>query len=131
MKSTNARSAISSGDLASIVSDVAHLLPAQGPLNVFIHHNTLHAFEDLAFEDAVVVEAARKFGCEPFLPEQSYRDEFAHGRITDGDLREILAEDAGERGDRRVANLVPWSELAFTVIRHGIPRLKGAELRWH
>ena len=40
----------------------AHVLPAQGPISVFIHHNTLHAFEHLPFDDAVC-EAAGVFGC--------------------------------------------------------------------
>lgn len=31
-----------------------HLLPSQGPLSDFIHHNTLHAFEEIGFEGAVV-----------------------------------------------------------------------------
>ena len=40
--------------LARTIDYIAHLLPAQGPITVFIHHNTLHAFEDLPFtEDAI------------------------------------------------------------------------------
>ena len=50
--------------LERALDHVAHLLPAQGPISVFIHHNTLHAFEDLPFERAVVL-AGELFGCEP------------------------------------------------------------------
>ena len=39
----------------------AHLLPAQGPITVFIHHNTLHAFEDLSFDEGVQ-QGAKVFG---------------------------------------------------------------------
>ena len=33
--------------LEQAINHAAHLLPAQGPITVFIHHNTLHAFEEL------------------------------------------------------------------------------------
>jgi len=59
---------------------VAHLLPIQGPIGVFVHHNTLHAFEHLPFEQAVV-EASQLFGAEPYMSEAAYRAEIARGRI--------------------------------------------------
>ena len=44
--------------LTRVIDRLAHLLPAQGPISIFIHHNTLHAFEHLPFEDAVERAAA-------------------------------------------------------------------------
>lgn len=78
-----------SNDIHSLLAHVAHLLPTQGPIDVFIHHNTLHAFEHLSFEEAVQ-EAARVYGAETFLPEQRYLDEFRAGRITERDLDQAL-----------------------------------------
>ena len=55
-------------EVSTLIAEAAHFLPAQGPIDVFIHHNTLHAFEGERFEDAVV-RAARLFDTEPFLSE--------------------------------------------------------------
>ena len=54
------------------VEHVAHLLPAQGPITVFIHHNTLHAFEDLPFAEAVK-RGGKVNACQPYLSEDRYR----------------------------------------------------------
>lgn len=77
-------------DIRAILNHVAHLLPTQGPIDVFIHHNTLHAFEDLSFEDAVE-QAAKVYGAEAFLPEQRYLSEYQSGRITKADLESVIA----------------------------------------
>ena len=58
----------------------AHLLPAQAPIQVFVHHNTLHALEDLTFQEAVL-EGAAFYGCQPYLPEGRYRAKLAGGEF--------------------------------------------------
>ena len=55
--------------LADVIEHAGDLLPAQGPITVFIHHNTLHAFEDLPFNEAAMKGAADLFGCQPYLSE--------------------------------------------------------------
>lgn len=71
----------------------AHLLPRQGPIGVFVHHNTLHAFEHLPFEEAVR-QAAQLFGAEPYMSEASYRAELARGRIQFVDVDAVLDREA-------------------------------------
>src|SRR5438105_9807030 len=80
--------------LKAIIDHAAHLLPAQGPIPVFIHHNTLHAFEDLPFADAVK-KAATVFGCQPYLSKARYREEMARGRIRFAELHGVLQDELG------------------------------------
>lgn len=75
--------------LRRAVEHAAHLLPMQGPIGAFVHHNTLHAFEDLPFEQAVI-EASRRFGGEPYMTEAAYRTELARGRIHLEDIDAVL-----------------------------------------
>jgi hypothetical protein len=78
--------------LRAALHAASYLLPAQGPITVFIHHNTLHTFEDRAFDDAVQCGAAI-FGCEPYLSEDRFRAELAKGRIRREDLQAVLAKE--------------------------------------
>src|SRR3954470_4481857 len=96
--------------LREAIEHAAHLLPAQGPITVFIHHNTLHAFEDLPFTDAVQ-KAGEVFGCQPYLSKERYRDELARGRIRFADLEAVLREDLGTRGDESILRLGTRFEL--------------------
>jgi uncharacterized protein YbcC (UPF0753/DUF2309 family) len=128
---SHAASSTTSGqsDLARVVDHVAHHLPAQGPISVFIHHNTLHAFEDEPFEDAVV-RAGRQLGCEPFLPEHTYRDELLRGRISDRDVDAVLASELGDRAQEPVVLQVPRCELWRRILVHGIPDARDFGLTW-
>src|SRR5215467_6274841 len=115
--------------LAHLIDELANLLPAQGPISIFIHHNTLHAFEHLPFEQAVVC-AAGQLGCEPFLAESRYRDKLASGRILAKDVEALLREQLGTRGTTDVRGVGSRFELWRAVVLHGIPAACGRELAW-
>lgn len=104
-------------------------MPAQGPLHVFIHHNPLHAFEHLRFEEAVV-QAGRLLGCEPYLAEERYREELRRGRIHERDLGEVLAAELGGRGAEAVIDRVSRLEFRRRLLVYGLPELSGPALRW-
>lgn len=124
------RQARAPGDrLANIIDLAAHLLPAQGPISIFIHHNPLHAFEHLPFEDAVELAAARH-GREPYLAEPRYRAKLAEGRILAKDVEALLVEQLGPRGAEDVAGLGSRLDLWRAVVLHGIPAVAGRELQW-
>src|SRR5215471_7057381 len=102
-----------SSRLQQAIEHAARLLPHQGPIGVFVHQNTLHAFEHLPFEQAVV-EAAQLFGAEPYMSEAAYRAELARGRIQLVDIDAVLDSEADalviphlSRGSLRRAMIVP------------------------
>lgn len=115
--------------LHEAIEHAAHLLPAQGPITVFIHHNTLHAFEDLPFTTAVE-KGARTFGCQPYLSEDRYQAELTRGRIRFSDLHAVLKEDLGVQGDR-VLPLGTRLELRLAMLQYPLRFAPTEELLWY
>ncbi|HEY2839484.1 MAG TPA: putative inorganic carbon transporter subunit DabA, partial [Pirellulales bacterium] len=115
--------------LAHAIEHAAHLLPSQGPIRVFIHHNTLHAFEHLPFHEAVKAGGAT-YGCHPYLPEDRYRDKLARGRILFEDLAAVLIEDLGDDGDRLLGYLGTRYHLRLAMLQHPLRLGPDEELRW-
>jgi uncharacterized protein YbcC (UPF0753/DUF2309 family) len=115
--------------LTRVIDRLAHLLPAQGPISIFIHHNTLHAFEHLPFEEAVE-HAAGRLEREPYLPESRYRTKLASGRILPRDVEALLHEQLGAAGAKDLAGAGSRFQLWRAVVLHGIPEATGQELSW-
>ncbi len=115
--------------LTHVIDQLAHLLPAQGPISIFIHHNTLHAFEHLPFEEAVE-RAATELGREPFLAESRYRQKLASGRIRPRDVEALLLEQLGTRAAEDVAGVGSRLDIWRSIVVHGIPDATGPELSW-
>jgi uncharacterized protein YbcC (UPF0753/DUF2309 family) len=74
-----------------VIEEVGRLLPTQGPIDVFIHHNPLHEFEDRPFFEALE-QAAELYRAAPYLPLETYQQEFRDGRINRRDLRDAILE---------------------------------------
>ncbi|MCA9570693.1 MAG: DUF2309 family protein, partial [Myxococcales bacterium] len=77
-------------EVGEMLHHLEHLLPAQRPIEAFVHHNTLHQFEHMPFHEAVV-HAARLYNAEPYMPENAFRDAWKVGRILEADVDHVLA----------------------------------------
>ncbi len=98
---------------------------AQGPIGVFIHHNTLHAFQHLPFETAVC-EAAKLFGTEPYWTEELYRNAMNRKRIRAEDIYAVLSREPG-------SDVIPGlhrRELRFSLLLPGIRTFDAASVAW-
>ncbi|MBV6433493.1 MAG: hypothetical protein IANPNBLG_03671 [Bryobacteraceae bacterium] len=111
--------------LRQAVEQAAHLLPWQGPIGVFVHHNTLHAFEHLPFEQAVM-ESWRLTGAEPYMSEAAYRAELARGRIELADIDAVLDDEP----DALVLAGLSRGALRRAMITPGVREFDAATILW-
>jgi uncharacterized protein len=78
-----------------VVHELKHYLPAQAPLKDFIHHNTLHAFQNLKFEEGTQ-QAATVFGYKVTLSLQEFRGLYQKERISPQVLEKVIVERKGK-----------------------------------
>ncbi|MDR3638223.1 MAG: DUF2309 domain-containing protein [Isosphaeraceae bacterium] len=116
--------------LSEVIEHAAHLLPAQGPITVFIHHNTLHAFEDLPFHEAVK-KGAQVYGCQPYLTEDRYRDAMRRGRIRFAELHEMLEQDLGEQAYDPIPCFGTRLDLRQAMLQYPLRTGPTHELVWY
>jgi uncharacterized protein YbcC (UPF0753/DUF2309 family) len=116
--------------LSEVIEHASHLLPAQGPITVFIHHNTLHAFEDLTFHEAVK-KGAHVFGCQPYLSEDRYREALRRGRIRFAELQEVLEHDLGDRAREQIPCFGTRLELRLALLQYPLRTGPTEELVWY
>ena len=77
-----------------VIGHIRHYLPAQAPLKDFIHHNTLHAFQEYPFFEGIR-RASRIFGYKTSLNLAEYRSLYAEKRVDERVLDKVLADRKG------------------------------------
>lgn len=126
MSSSHAASGEESS-LSAIIDEISHYLPSQGPIKTFVHHNTLHHFEDLEFFEALDA-AADIYGANTALPEPTYQRFFEQGRITHGDLNRALLEH-GFHGEPWIYGVSKRKIVRSLLFSAPVP-LTAETLRW-
>src|SRR5687767_5894496 len=113
---------------AHVLHELKHYLPTQTPLKDFIHHNSLHALQQMKFYDAIF-KASKIFGFQVTLQLAEYRELFRRGRIKEHVLERVIQERKG------AAQIATWKEKLLqqhydTATRPRIGRLR-AEWKEH
>ena len=115
------------------IAHLDHVLPGQAPILNFVHHNTLHGYQHLPFEQALAA-AEQLTGICAYLPEERFRALYRADRISDADLdtafaqREELETEAVlvHAGDRDIHR----GEVLRVALVHGVEALPLSQLIW-
>ena len=81
-------------DEQHLLHELKHYLPSQTPLKDFIHHNSMHAFQEKTFFDGIF-KASSIFGYQVTLPLHDFRQLYQTGRIRTEVVERVIAERKG------------------------------------
>lgn len=112
-------------DEHEILHELKHFLPAQAPLKDFIHHNTLHAFQNLKFYQGIR-KASDMFGYKTSLSLDEYRGLYEEKRISPDILKKIIAEKKG------AALVKEWTEKVISkeYENSSLPKIGAIRSNW-
>lgn len=108
-----------------VLHDLKHYLPAQAPLKDFIHHNTLHAFQQLPFHKGIR-QASEILGYKVSLSINEFRKLYGEGRIAEDVLERIIKETKG------IDQFVLWKEKVLNEQFEpaALPRIGSLRSNW-
>ena len=119
--------------LLGIIEHLDHILPGQAPIKDFVHHNTLHGYQHLPFEEALK-SAHAVTGHYGYMSQQEFVAYFKEGRITKADLLYVINEDSSLNSDdtwwQANDHTISKAELIYTAMRYGKEGISTGRLNW-
>jgi hypothetical protein len=116
-----------------IIADLDHILPGQAPILDFVHHNTLHGFQHLPFEQALS-EVERLTGIRAYQSEEEFRRCYAAQRIDDEDIDAALNDAPDLEPDTVLLEIgdskVHRRHIYRLAMIYGIEPTTPEQLRW-
>lgn len=118
--------------LEDTLEHLRHLLPNQGPIKDFIHHNPLHGFQSIPFHEGVAL-ASKLFGAKSYLDPEFYQTQFKKGLITEAQFKFVVEQlsnqnsrtvyeenrpSAAEAKAHRPADVSQWGLRSFWKFHH-------------
>ena len=82
-----------------ILKSVSHWLPTQGPIKDFVHHNTLHAFQNHPFHEGII-RASQMYGGSPYLSLSDYQKRYQNKEISDSGIDRALSAHSSDPKER-------------------------------
>lgn len=98
-------------DIHKVIHDLKHYLPAQAPLKDFIHHNTLHSFQEYNFFQAIK-KSSEIFGNKTILSLNEFRTLIQKNEINLDVLKQIIENKKGSK------NIDEWHHRILTKNYH-------------
>ncbi|HRX69607.1 MAG: DUF2309 family protein [Gammaproteobacteria bacterium] len=115
------------------IAHLDHVLPGQAPILNFVHHNTLHGYQHLPFEQALT-EAEQLTGIRAYLPEEEFRKLYQAGRIGDADLDAAFAQRPTLLAEETLAQVaerrIQRGEVLRISLIYGVEALTPSQLVW-
>lgn len=115
-------------DESETLKNLKHYLPAQAPLKDFVHHNTLHAFQNLNFHEGLS-RAFHLFGYNVYLSFSEYQTLYKLGKIDKEIIIDIIEKKYGKnQSDHYLKALLDINNTQINVPVVGRLRSKWKEI---